>query len=139
MLQKTGMSWLTTKGKYKQGDTIKFEAETIKSNLCDYSNAFILVTEDTTVNANNDTDVAFKNSEPFSTCTTKLNDIDFNLLMRQIIFKLQCLCKIWLNIAIIIQTRQEIYGILKEMTFRLTMLIWLLIIILNHLNTKRLF
>ena len=26
-----------TKGKYKQGDTIKFETESIKSSLCDYS------------------------------------------------------------------------------------------------------
>ena len=26
----------TTKGKYKQGDTIKFGTETIKSNLSDY-------------------------------------------------------------------------------------------------------
>ena len=34
----------TTKGKYKQGDTVKFETETIKSSLCDYSDAFILVT-----------------------------------------------------------------------------------------------
>ena len=25
----------TAKGKYKQGDTIKFETETIKSSLCD--------------------------------------------------------------------------------------------------------
>ena len=32
-----------TKGKYKQGDVIKFERETIKSSLCDYSDAFILV------------------------------------------------------------------------------------------------
>ena len=30
----------TTKGKYKQGNTIKFEAETIKSSLWDYSDAF---------------------------------------------------------------------------------------------------
>ena len=30
----------TAKGKYKQGDTIKFETETIKSNLCDYSDVF---------------------------------------------------------------------------------------------------
>ena len=51
----------TTKGKYKQGDTIKFETETIKSSLCDYSDAFILVTGNITVNAANDTDVAFKN------------------------------------------------------------------------------
>ena len=31
----------TTKGKYKQGDTIKFQTETNKSNLGDYSDAFI--------------------------------------------------------------------------------------------------
>ena len=65
----------TTKGKYKQGDTIKFETETIKSSLCDYSDAFILVTGNITVAANNDTDVAFKNCAPFCTCTTKVNDV----------------------------------------------------------------
>ena len=65
----------TTKGKYKQGDVIKFETETIKSSLCDYSDAFILVTGNITVAANNDTDVAFKNCAPFSTCTTKINDV----------------------------------------------------------------
>ena len=27
----------TTKGRHKQGDTIKFETETIKFSLCDYS------------------------------------------------------------------------------------------------------
>ena len=65
----------TAKGKYKQGDTIKFETETIKSSLCDYSDAFILVTGNITVAANNNTDVAFKNCAPFSTCTTKINDV----------------------------------------------------------------
>ena len=65
----------TTKSKYKQGYTIKFETETIKSSLCDYSDAFILVTQNFTVDANNDTDVAFKNCAPFSTCTTKINDV----------------------------------------------------------------
>ena len=63
----------TTKGKYKQGDTIKFEIETIKSSLCDYSDAFILVTGNITVAANNNTDAAFKNCAPFSTCTIKIN------------------------------------------------------------------
>ena len=65
----------TTKGKFKQGDTIKFEAETIKSILYDYSDAFILVTEDIKVNTANDIDVAFKICVPFSTCTTKINDV----------------------------------------------------------------
>ena len=65
----------TTKGKYKQGDTIKFETETIKSSLWDYSDAFILVTGNTKVATNNDTDVAFKNCAQFSASTTKINDV----------------------------------------------------------------
>ena len=65
----------TTKAKYKKGDTIKFETETIKSSLCDYSDAFILVTGNITVYAANDTDVAFKNWAPFSTCKTVINDV----------------------------------------------------------------
>ena len=59
----------TTKGKYKQGDSIKFET------LCDYSDAFILATGNITVNAANDTDVALKNCAPFSTCKTAINDV----------------------------------------------------------------
>ena len=64
----------TTKGKYKQGTTIKFERKTIKSSLCDYSDAFILVTGNITVAADNNTDVSFKNCAPFSTCKTVIND-----------------------------------------------------------------
>ena len=60
----------TTKGKYKQDDAIKLETEAIKSSLCDYSDAFILVTGNITVAADNNTDVAFKNCAPFSTCIT---------------------------------------------------------------------
>ena len=64
----------TTKGKYKQGSTIKFKTETIKSSLSDYCDTFILVTRNTTVTANDDTGVAFKNCAPFSTCKTVIND-----------------------------------------------------------------
>ena len=65
----------TTKGKYKQGDTIKFETGTIKSSLCDYSDAFILVTGNITVNAVNNKDVALKICSPFSTWETVINDV----------------------------------------------------------------
>ena len=74
----------TTKGKYKQGETIKFEAGTIKSSLCNYSDTFISVTGNITVNADNKTDVAFKICAPFSTCTI----IMMYLSMKQIIFTL---------------------------------------------------
>ena len=63
------------KGKYDQNNSIKFETESLNSSLCDYSDAFILVTGDTKVAANNDTDVAFKNCPPFSTCKTEINDV----------------------------------------------------------------
>ena len=62
----------TARDKYNQNNSIKFEAESIKSSLCDYSDAFILVTGDTTVNANNDRDVAFKNFALFLHVRQKL-------------------------------------------------------------------
>ena len=61
--------------KYNQNCSFKFETESIKSSLCDYSDAFILITGDITVNVNNDADVAFKNCAPFSTCKTEINDV----------------------------------------------------------------
>ena len=65
----------TAKGKYNQTSSIKFDTETIKSGLCDYSDVFILVTGDITVTADNDTDFAFKNRAPLSICKTKINDV----------------------------------------------------------------
>ena len=78
----------TIKGKYDQNNSIKFETESIKSSLCDYSDPFILVTGDITVTANNNSDVTFKNCAPFVTCKNKLI---IYLLMKQIIFTVQCL------------------------------------------------
>ena len=65
----------TAKGKYNQNNSIKFNTQSIKSSLCDYSDAFNLVTGVITVTANNDTHVAFKNCAPFSTCKTEINDV----------------------------------------------------------------
>ena len=36
----------TAKGKYNQKNSIKFETESVKSSLCDYFDAFVLVTGD---------------------------------------------------------------------------------------------
>ena len=73
----------TAKDKYNQHNSIKFETESIKSNLCNYSDAFILVTGDITVTADNNTNVAFEN---FLHVIQKLM---ICLLMKQIIFTLQ--------------------------------------------------
>ena len=50
----------TVQDKNNQKNSIKLRTESIKSNLCDYSDAFILVTRDITVNADNNTDVPFQ-------------------------------------------------------------------------------
>ena len=60
----------TAKDKYYLSSSISFLRESIKSSLCDYFEAFILVTGDITVTAENDTDVAFTNYAPFSLCKT---------------------------------------------------------------------
>ena len=69
---------IQAKDKYNQSNSIKFQTESIKSSLYDYSDAFILVTGDITVNARNDTDVAYKNYAPILTCKTEIDDVFVN-------------------------------------------------------------
>ena len=55
--------------------TVKFETKVIKSNLCDYSDAYILVTGDITATGGDDnTKAAFKNYAPFTKPITHIND-----------------------------------------------------------------
>ena len=70
-------------GQYGKGDqdndsAIIFETIVIKPFLCDYSDAYILVTGDikiTDINAN--TNVVFKNCAPVTRCATHINDEHF--------------------------------------------------------------
>ena len=64
---------------YSEGNedstTVKFETKVIKSNLCDYSDAYILVTENITATGGGANDrVAFKNCAPFTKCIIHIND-----------------------------------------------------------------
>ena len=55
--------------------SIKFETKVIKTDLCDYSDAYILATGDITAEiGDEDTKVAFKNCAPFTRCVTHIND-----------------------------------------------------------------
>ena len=58
---------LTAKDKNNENCSKKFQTKSIKSFLSDYSDAFILVTRDITVNGGDNTDDTFKNCAPFST------------------------------------------------------------------------
>ena len=66
-------------GQYGEGNendsTIKFETKVIKSNLCDYSDAYILVTGNITATGGDEnTKVTFKNWSPFTRYVTHIND-----------------------------------------------------------------
>ena len=74
-----------SKGSYSNHDPIKFLTKSIELSLCDYSDAYILVTGNIAVKrrnaANTDdmaldaaTQVAFKNYAPFKDCRTEIND-----------------------------------------------------------------
>ena len=59
----------------ENGTTIKFETKVVKSNLCDYSDAYILVTGDITPTGGDaNTKVTFKNCAPFTKFVTHIND-----------------------------------------------------------------
>ena len=60
-----------SKGNYSHENPIKILTSSLKSNLCDYSDAYILVTGNiTVVGPNDNTKVAFKNCAPFRKCRT---------------------------------------------------------------------
>ena len=63
-------------GNYLSDNEIKFLTSSLESNLCDYSDAYILVTGNINItNTNNDnTKVAFENCVPFEKCRTEINE-----------------------------------------------------------------
>ena len=96
----------------QSGTTVEFETEVIKSNLCDYSDAYILLTRDITATGGDaNTRIAFKNCAWFKKCITHLNnehvDDAHNLHIIMPMYNL-------VDLAIIMQTLQGNYGSLKE-------------------------
>ena len=54
---------------------MRFLTNSLESSLCDYSDAYILVTRNITVTGgNNNTKVAFTNCAPFNKCRTEINE-----------------------------------------------------------------
>ena len=63
----------------EDGTTVTFETKVKKSNLCDYSDAYILVIGDIkATGGDTNTRVAFKNCAPFTKCITHINDEDID-------------------------------------------------------------
>ena len=68
-----------SKGNYSDENEIKFLTSSLESNVCDYSDVYILVTGNITVTGGNAiTKVAFKKSVTFKNCRTQINDTFFD-------------------------------------------------------------
>ena len=64
-----------SKGNYSKDDPIKCLTKSLESSLCNYSDAYILVTGNITVAAGNvNTKIEFKNCAPFKECRTEINE-----------------------------------------------------------------
>ena len=123
-----------SRGAYNDNSQIKFKTTIIKSSLCDYKDAYILVEGTITVNntsaqgvaANNtNKEVIFKNCGPFTNCISEINntqidnakDIDIVMPMYNLI-----------------EYSDKIYQL--EMMI-ITLLLLQRIILLIHLNLKQ--
>ena len=65
---------------YSPNKEIRIKASVLRSDLCDLSDAYIVVERDITLEGNNDTNkrnknLAFKNNAPFINCISKINGI----------------------------------------------------------------
>ena len=66
-------------GQFSVNKDVRFKTPIVKSDLCDYSNAYIVVQGRITVDDTDDTNkrnkkLAFKNNDPFRSCTLKINN-----------------------------------------------------------------
>ena len=75
------------RGTYSPNKQIKFKTSMLRFSLCDYSDAYILVKRNVTVNNTADDDAAanntnkkviFKNCAPFTSCIRKINNADID-------------------------------------------------------------
>ena len=68
----------SAEGRYKRSKQIRFETSTLRSDLCDFSEGYIIVKGTITVtNPDNnvyDKKLAFKNNAPFVSCISKINN-----------------------------------------------------------------
>ena len=67
-------------GQYSDNKNIRFKSSMLRSNLCNYSNAYIVVKGRISVRGTNDANkrnkkLTFKNNAPFRSCISKINNI----------------------------------------------------------------
>ena len=105
-----------TEDRYKKSKQIRFKTSMLRSNLCDFSNVYIVAKGTITVtNPDNnvyDKELAFKNSVPFVSCISKINNtlID-NAENLDVVMPMYNLLEYSKNI----QKQQEVFGVTTEM------------------------
>ena len=126
-----------SRGTYTSND-IRFKTSMLRSSLCDYTGANILVNGTITITGAGNDDAAkqldernkgvtFKNCAPFTKCINRINNTDIdNAQDIDIVMPMYNL----LSIVIINQKHQEVYGNTIKMTLMITKKT------LNHLNIK---
>ena len=86
-----------SKESYSTGSDIRFKTRMLRSNLCDYADAYILVKGTITITGAGDDDAAkqldernkgviFKNCAPFTKCISRINGTDMMKLKRLMLF-----------------------------------------------------
>ena len=105
-------------GAYSPNKNIRFKTSVLRSSLCDFSDAYIIVKENITVNntavdgadANNtNKKVVFKNCAPFAKCIRKINNTQIDNA-EYIAIVIPMYSDIVIIIVIIIQKNQQVYG-----------------------------
>ena len=123
-----------SEGNYNVNKYIRMKTSMLRSDLCDFNDAYIVVEGDITLEGDNDANkrnknLAFKNNAPFINCISKTNGEkidnagDLDVVMP---------ITIYLNTVKIIEKHQEVCGIIIEMNQ-----VILFLLILNILNTKQ--
>ena len=69
-----------SEGNYNVNKEIRIKTSMLRSDLCDYSDAYIVVKGDITLEGDNDANkrnknLAFKNNAPFINCISKINGV----------------------------------------------------------------
>ena len=120
-----------SRGTYTSND-IKFKTTMLRSNLCDYADAYILVKGTITIAGAGDNDAAkrldernkgviFKNCAPLTKCISRINNTDIDKAQDiDIVMPMYNIVIIILNIVIIIQKHQEVYGNTTKMILMIT-------------------
>ena len=120
-------------GQYSSSKNIRFKTSVSRSNLCDYSDVYIVVKGRISVRTTKNTDIgqkdiAFKNNSSFRSCITKVNSkLTDNAENLDVIIPMYNLLEHSRSHSM----NQEVYGIIVETK---SMMLIIMLQIVNHLQ-----